>query len=54
LPNQVEVAVLAPAAVRENLPEVGSMLPDITLYDDGGKEFSTTNLRGLPCLCSAA
>jgi len=31
---------------RGNLPEVGTMLPDITLYDDGGEEFSTSSLRG--------
>ena len=29
-----------------NLPEVGTTLPDITLYDDQGEEFSTTSLRG--------
>ena len=29
-----------------NLPEVGSMVPDIMLYNDAGDEFSTTNLRG--------
>ncbi len=29
-----------------NLPEVGATLPDITLYDDGGKAFSTSSLRG--------
>ena len=29
-----------------NLPEVGTMLPDISLYDDRGNEFSTTSLRG--------
>ncbi len=29
-----------------NLPEVGAMLPDITVYDDGGEEFSTSSLRG--------
>ena len=29
-----------------NLPKVGSMLPDISLYDDRGEEFSTTSLRG--------
>lgn len=29
-----------------NLPEVGTMLPDVSLYDDEGKEFSTTSLRG--------
>ena len=28
------------------LPAVGSMLPDVTLYDEHGKEFSTTSLRG--------
>lgn len=28
------------------MPGVGTMLPDITLYDDAGKEFSTTSLRG--------
>ena len=29
-----------------SLPEVGSTLPDITLYNDRGEEFSTTSLRG--------
>ena len=29
-----------------NLPQVGSMLSDISLYDDLGKEFSTSSLRG--------
>ena len=29
-----------------SLPEVGTMLSDVSLYDDGGKEFSTTSLRG--------
>jgi cytochrome oxidase Cu insertion factor (SCO1/SenC/PrrC family) len=29
-----------------SLPEVGTVIPDITLYDAGGKEFSTTSLRG--------
>ncbi len=29
-----------------NLPAVGTMVPDISLYDDRGKEFSTTSLRG--------
>lgn len=28
------------------LPEVGSMLPDVLLYDDRGEEFSTSSLRG--------
>lgn len=28
------------------LPEVGTMLPDITLYKDNGEAFSTTSLRG--------
>ena len=28
------------------LPKVGAMVPEITLYDAGGKEFSTTGLRG--------
>jgi len=31
---------------RGNLPEVGTMIPDVSFYDDGGKEFSTTSLRG--------
>ncbi len=29
-----------------DLPEVGSMVPDITLYDAEGEEFSTSSLRG--------
>ncbi len=29
-----------------NLPAVGTMVPDISLYDDHGNEFSTTSLRG--------
>ena len=29
-----------------SLPEVGSMVPDSTLYDAEGEEFSTTSLRG--------
>jgi cytochrome oxidase Cu insertion factor (SCO1/SenC/PrrC family) len=28
------------------LPAVGSMLPDVALYDEHGEEFSTTSLRG--------
>jgi len=28
------------------MPKVGSILPEITLYDDRGKEFSTKSLRG--------
>ena len=28
-----------------NLPEVGAMLPEVKLYDEHGKEFSTTSLR---------
>ena len=29
-----------------NLPKVGSMLPDISLYDDRGEKVSTASLRG--------
>jgi len=28
------------------LLKIGSKLPDVKLYDDAGKEFSTTSLRG--------
>lgn len=28
-----------------SLPEVGSMLPEVKLYDEHGKEFSTASLR---------
>ena len=28
------------------LPEVGKVIPEITLYDARGEEFSTTSLRG--------
>jgi len=29
-----------------NLPKVGSMLPDVVVFDDEGNEFSTKTLRG--------
>lgn len=29
-----------------SLPEVGTTVPNITLYSDRGEEFSTTSLRG--------
>jgi len=28
------------------LPEVGTVVPDITLFNDAGAEFSTSSLRG--------
>ncbi len=41
----------APAAAQNrpsvgNLPAVGTMLPDVTVFDDQGKKFSTAQLRG--------
>jgi cytochrome oxidase Cu insertion factor (SCO1/SenC/PrrC family) len=29
-----------------DLPKVGSILPDVRLYDERGEEFSTKSLRG--------
>ena len=31
---------------RSPLPAVGTMLPEVTAYDDQGNEFSTASLRG--------
>ena len=31
---------------RGIFPAVGSVLPDVTVYDEDGKEFSTKALRG--------
>ena len=31
---------------QSRLPEVGSMLPDVTVNDEDGKEFSTESLKG--------
>ena len=31
---------------RSNFPEVGSLLPDVPIYDDQGDRFSTKSLRG--------
>ena len=31
---------------RANVPEAGSQLPDVLVYDEQGNEFSTKNLRG--------
>jgi len=35
-----------PRGMGARLPKVGSMLPDIELYDAEGQVFSTANLRG--------
>jgi cytochrome oxidase Cu insertion factor (SCO1/SenC/PrrC family) len=39
-------AAAQPVGNRSVLPEVGSPLPAIKLYDEHGDEFATTALRG--------
>ena len=36
----------SPRTTGFGLPEVGSMLPDVSVFDDDGNAFSTKSLRG--------
>lgn len=38
--------VLPGFAQRGRLPQVGSTLPNVSVYDENGKAFSTQSLRG--------
>ena len=40
------IAIHRPAWGQFDLPEVGSPLPDVTVLDEHGEEWSTQELRG--------